>query len=130
MFDQNFNKKTFETVKQEIQAIIDKSHTFQDLYFALGKYDRTVDYFDDYTVIKCEVELDRSRMETDANYVSVIFLINWSDETLNSFIDFAVLYYAKDQDDYSDALCAFNPETCKIIKWLYDPDIPPRKGWR
>lgn len=121
LFNANFNRKAYEEVKKTIQKAISKAKSFYDLWDKLQKYDRDVKYEDDCTIIICEVELDRSLMETDCDYVGVCFYIKWYDEVDSCIIDNVALYSSETSKDYiADLLCYIHPTTCEITEWVYD----------
>ena len=121
LFNANFNQETYEVAKKPIQEAISGSKTFNELWNKLQKYDRDVEYEDDYTIISCEVELDRSHMTTEGDYVGVCFYIKWYDETDAGMIDKVELYTSETSGDYiADLLCCIHPDTCEITEWVYD----------
>lgn len=121
LFNANFNQETYEVAKKPIQEAISGSKTFNELWNKLQKYDRDVEYEDDYTIISCEVELDRSHMATEGDYVGVCFYIKWYDETDAGIIDKVELYTSETSGDYiADLLCCIHPDTCEITEWVYD----------
>ncbi len=79
-----------------------------------------MEYEDDFTIITCEVELDRSHMETEGDYVGVCFYIKWYDEADAGMIDKVALYSSEPSGEYiADLLCYINPDTCEVIEWVY-----------
>lgn len=121
LFNANFNREAYEEAKKPIQEAISGSKTFDELWSKFQKYDRDVEYEDDFTIISCEVELDRSHMETECDYVGVCFYIKWYDDTDSGVIDNVALYSSKTSNDYlADLLCYIHPDTCEITKWVYD----------
>ena len=121
LFNRNFNRDAYEKVKAPIQSIVSQSSSFVELWEGLQKYDRDVEYEDDYTIISCEVELDRSLMVTEGDYVGVCFFIKWYDETDVGMIDKVELYTSETSGDYiADLLCCIHPDTCEITEWVYD----------
>lgn len=80
-----------------------------------------MEYEDDCTIISCEVELDRSHMETEGDYVGVCFYIKWYDEADSGAISKVELYSSETSGNYlADHLCNIHPETCEITEWVYD----------
>ena len=80
LFNTNFNRKAYEEAKKPIQEAISGSKSFDELWSKLQNHECDVEYEDDCTIISCEVELDRSHMETEGDYVGVCFYIKWYDE--------------------------------------------------
>ena len=76
LFNTNFNRKAYEEAKKPIQEAISGSKSFDELWSKLQNHECDVEYEDDCTIISCEVELDRSHMETEGDYVGVCFYIN------------------------------------------------------
>lgn len=120
LFDNNFNKDAYEQAKQVIQVAISKAKTFMDLWNSLNSYERDNGFDDDYSIIYCEVELDRSHMATTADYVGVYFCICWDDETESAHIGAVSLYTSDTPDGQVECLCSFHPDTCEIIRWIYN----------
>lgn len=81
LFNANFNRRAYDKAKEPIQKAMSESKTFDEFWERIKNYDRDVEFDDDFTIITCEVELDRSHMETEGDYVGVCFYIKWSDET-------------------------------------------------
>lgn len=80
-----------------------------------------MEFDDDFTIITCEVELDRSHMETEGDYVGVCFYIKWSDETNTGTFDKVALFSSEPSGEYiADLLCYINPETCEVTEWVYE----------
>lgn len=120
LFNANFNREAYEEAKKPIQEAISGSKSFDELWGKLQKYDRDVEYEDDYTIITCEVELDRSHMETEGDYVGICFFIKWYDETNSGTISEVELYTSETSGDYiADLLCRIHPDTCEITEWVY-----------
>ena len=121
LFNANFNREAYKEAKKPIQEAVTSSKSFDQLWGQLQKYDRDVEYEDDCTIIWCEVELDRSHMKTEGDYVGVCFFIKWYDETDSGMIDKVELYTSETSGDYlADLLCCIHPETCEITEWVYD----------
>lgn len=120
LFNANFNQQAYAQAKEPIQKALSESKTFYELWEKLQKYDRDVEYEDDFTIIACEVELDRSHMETEGDYVGVCFYIKWYDETNSGIIDKVALYSSEPSGEYiADLLCYIHPETCEVTEWVY-----------
>lgn len=121
LFDRNFDRKAYEDAKELILKAIRESKSCFDLWDKLRPYDRDTEYADDCTIIWCEVELDRSRMETDGDYVGLTFYINWYDEADAGLISHVELYSTETSREYiADRLCCFDPDTCEITEWFYE----------
>ena len=121
LFNANFNRDAYEEAKKPIQEAISGSKSFDELWSKLQKYERDVEYEDDYTIISCEVELDRSHMETECDYVGVCFYIHWYDETNTGSIHHVKLFSSETSGEYlADLLCHIHPDTCEITEWVYD----------
>lgn len=119
-FNRNFNKDAYEQAKRPIQEAISKSNTFEELWNSLSGYSRDSDFDDDYSIIYCEAELDRSKMETAADYVGVYFVICWNDDTDKGWIDNVSLYTSDTPSGEVEPICFFNPKTYEITKWDYE----------
>ena len=79
-----------------------------------------MEFEDDFTIIYCGVELDRSLMKAEADYVGVNFVIKWYDETNTGKIMTASLYSTALSGQYiADLLCEIDPDTCEITEWKY-----------
>lgn len=120
LFDDNFNKAAYEQAKQVIQEAISKAKTFEDLWNSLNSYERDNDFDDDYSIIYCEVELDRSHMATGADYVGVDFNICWNDDTNKGYIEAVSLHTSDTPGREVELICFIHPDTCEITKWCYD----------
>lgn len=120
LFNANFNRRAYDKAKEPIQKAVSESKNFNELLDKISKYDRDVEYEDDFTIITCEVELDRSHMETEGDYVGVCFYIKWYDEADAGMIDKVALYSSEPSGEYiADLLCYINPDTCEVIEWVY-----------
>lgn len=71
----------------------------------------------DFLVILCYVELDRSKMETDSQYVEVCFYIVYNDVKQIGWIDAASLATADNPEDCAESICFIDLET-------YTPILP------
>lgn len=121
LFNANFSRDAYEEAKKPIQEAIAGSKSFDELWSNLQKYDRDVEYEDDCTIILCAVELDRSYLETEGDYVGVCFQIIWDDDSSSGKISSVELYSTETSCEYvADLICCINPDTCEIIEWLYD----------
>lgn len=121
LFNANFNRKAYEEAKKPIQEAISGSKSFDELWSKLQNHECDVEYEDDCTIISCEVELDRSHMETEGDYVGVCFYIKWYDEADSGTISKVELYSSETSGNYfADHLCNIHPETCEITEWVYD----------
>lgn len=120
LFNANFNRRAYDKAKEPIQKAVSESKNFNELLDKISKYDRDVEYEDDFTIITCEVELDRSHMETEGDYVGVCFYIKWYYEADAGMIDKVALYSSEPSGEYiADLLCYINPDTCEVIEWVY-----------
>lgn len=118
LFENNFSQKAYEKVKHSVETAISHSTTFKMLWEALGRYDRDVEYDDDFTIIYCGIELDRSNMQTKANYAGVRFTILWNDNIpKKSGILVAELYSSDTSSGEIEPICFFDPNTLEIVKW-------------
>ncbi len=121
LFNANFNRKAYEEAKKPIQEAISGSKSFDELWSKLQNHECDVEYEDDFTIITCEVELDRSHMETEGDYVGVCFYIKWSYETNTGTFDKVALFSSEPSGEYiADLLCYINPETCEVTEWVYE----------
>lgn len=120
LFDDNFDKNAYEQAKQSVQDTISKSKTFEELWSALSKYERDNDFDDDFSIIYCEVELDRSNMQTPANYVGMDFAICWDDNTNQGWIDKVSLHSSDTSNGEVELICFIEPNTCEVIEWCYE----------
>lgn len=121
LFNDNFNRKSYDLAKKQIQEIVSGARTFNQLWYKLGEYERDVEFFDDITIISCEVELDRSQMKTKGDYVGVCFYIKWDDEAGAGLIDNVALFSSEPSGEYvADLLCYMDPDTCEITEWVYE----------
>lgn len=120
LFDNNFDKNSYEQVKKVIQEAISKAKTFEDLWTSLNSYERDSRFDDDCSIIFCEVELDRSHMATSADYVGVDFNIYWDDNTNKGHIEAVSLHTSDTPDGEVELICFIHPDTCEITEWCYD----------
>lgn len=114
-FNRNFNREVFEKAKNKIQQALLESNSLEELWSKLKLYQRDIKYRDIFSVLLCEVELDRSKMETTADYVGVCFFIYWNEKKKKGNIKAVELYSS---DSYNgDVLyyCTIDPNTCEII---------------
>ena len=122
LYEDNFNKEAFEKAKATIQQIIDGAESFQKLYDGLQKYDRDLEFYDEYTIIFCEVELDRSQMATKADYVGLNISIFWYEDDGKEYgkIEKILLYSNEPTGDYeAERLCQLDPVTGEVTEWIY-----------
>lgn len=126
LFDANFNRRAYEQAKSPIQKAICESQCFAEVLDRLHGYEYDVEYEDDFTIISCEVELDRSHMETEGDYVGVCFDIKWFDESDSGTISRVALFSSEPSKEYiADLLCYIDPNTCEVTEWVYeDPEKP------
>ena len=118
LLNDNFNRDAFDDVKGIVNKAIAEAHSFDDLWSNLQKFDCDVEFEDNFTIIFCDAELDRSHMETSADYVGVGFMIKWYDDTNTGKIDKVSLYSTETSNDYvADLLCYIDPESCEVIEW-------------
>lgn len=117
-FDRNFNREAYYKAKETVQKAISNSASFEELWVALSRYERDVEYTDEGTIIFCEVELDRSHMETTGDYVGIDFAI-FIDEDDKGRIEEASLFTSDTSSGDVELLCLINPNTCEVIEW-YD----------
>lgn len=121
LFNANFNRRAYDKAKEPIQKAISESKNFDELWERIKNYDRDVEFEDDFTIITCEVELDRSHMETEGDYVGVCFYIKWYDEADAGMIDKVALYSSEPSGEYiADLLCYINPDSCEVTEWVYE----------
>lgn len=121
MFKRNFNQEAFDQARATIQKYIDGADTFLKMYDSLKNYDRDIEYYDDYTIIICEVELDRSKMTTTADYVGLNFSIFWYEEDGKEYgkIEKVLLYSNEPTGEYeAERLCQLNPVTGEVTEWI------------
>ncbi len=121
MFKRNFDQEAFDKAKATIQQLIDGAKSFQNLYESLRKYDRDLEFYDEYTIIFCEVELDRSKMTTTADYVGLNFFIYWYEEDGKEYgkIEKILLYSNEPTGEYeADRICQLDPSG-NITEWIY-----------
>ncbi len=119
LFNDNFNQDAFDDIKSIVNKAITDSHSFDDLWSNLQNFDCDVEFEDNVTIILCDAELDRSHMETSADYVGVGFIIKWFDETNTGKIDKVSLCSTETSSDYvADLLCYIDPNSCEVIEWV------------
>lgn len=124
LFNDNFNRQVYDLAKNAIQKAVSESRSFGSLWGKLHKYDCDVEYEDDFTIISCEVELDRSQMKTKGDYVGLCFYIKWYDETNSGIIDTVALYSSEPSGEYeADLLCYIDPNTCEVAEWVYETPV-------
>lgn len=127
IFNENFDPVAYAEAVAPIQEAINQSKAAFGLYRRLEKLEYAkkcecpdIEYGDDYTIVWCDVELDRSRMATDADYVAVGLRIHWYDEEKFGKIVDCRLYSTVFSKAYlADELCRFNPESFMIMDWFY-----------
>lgn len=121
-FERNFNREAYEKAKVPIQQALSNAKNFRELWDSLSPHNRDIQYWDNFTVLLCEVELDRSKMETTADYVGVSFFIYWNDKKNKGKIRTVELYSSDSFNGEVQYYCSINPDTCEIvsieqIKW-------------
>lgn len=127
IFAANFDPVAYENAIAPINDAIAQSKTALELYYKLRELERDkkceyidTEHWDDCTIIMCNVELDRSRMSTDADYVSAFLKIRWDEEEKRGEIWLPYLFSNVFSKGYhADALCRFNTESFDIMEWLY-----------
>lgn len=118
LFDNNFSKESYEQAKQIVQNAMTSSDSFEKLWNNLRGYERDVEYEDCFTIIYCEMELDRKSMRTQADYVGVRFTIFWNDDDPRDSTISEVELYTSDTPNHKISLmCFFNPDTLEIVRW-------------
>ena len=126
LFERNFDKETFEKVKAPVMEILKKPKPFlkfreelQSIYEDVG-----YDYYDECIVARWDVELDRSQMETNADYVGVTFYLAYYDqEDWGELLD-TELYTNEMTGEYiADPICFFDSQTYEITRWRYKGKI-------
>ena len=127
IFAENFDPIAYEEAVAPIKKAIAESKAPDELYFNLKKLKMPgrceaidMEFTDDFTMLWVDVELDRSRMATEADYVGVNLYIEWYDSKKCGAIKSAFLYSTVFSKQYlADELCIFDPETYMIRVWLY-----------
>lgn len=144
LFQNNFDAEAFDNLKLSIQKKIAEAPGLNELMsqlkvtkgvqcvefaddddldnadFVLG-YRSEEDDSCDFLVILCYVELDRSKMETNSQYVEVCFYIVYNDVKQTGWIDAASLASADNPEDYAESICFFDLET-------HTPILPQEEG--
>lgn len=118
-FNRNFNQEAYYKAKADIQKIISAASNFGELWTNLWPYEKDSEYIEEGTIILCEVELDRSQMETEADYVGVTFDI-LVDESDKGRIVGVSLYTSDTPDGEVELMCYFNHNTCEVLEWCDD----------
>lgn len=113
-FNRNFNAEAFEKAKKVVLDAISKSSSSLELWQNLSGYDRDIRYMDNYTVFLCDMELDRSKMETTADYVGVSLFIYWNERNNTAKIRYAELYSSESYNKEVLFWFGFNPNTYEI----------------
>lgn len=122
LYEDNFNKEAFDKAKTTIQQFIDNAESFQNLYDSLQNYERDIEYYDEYTIIFCEVELDRSQMATTGDYVGLNFSIYWYEDNGKEYgkIEKILLYSNEPTHEYeAERLCQLDPDSGEVTEWIY-----------
>lgn len=127
IFNENFDFQTFKDAVEPVIKCLTGAHTPSEIGERMKALENSkkCDWFDlefeDFkTIIWCDIELDRSQMETEADFVGVTILIDWEDAKGIGTIKTAYLYSTVFSKDYlADELCRFDPETFQIMEWLY-----------
>lgn len=143
LFHRNFDPEAFDKIKVSIQKVIKESPGVMDLLNQLREIPSVVcaefsedddlvdqdfepDYVSseedacDFLVICCFAELDRSRMETESQYVEVCFYIVYNDLETRGWIEAASLATADNEEDCAEKLCFFNLNTHEPTDWCAD----------
>lgn len=118
-FNRNFDREAYSTAKAKVQKIISEANSYGKLWTGLCMYEKDVEFTDDGTIIFCEVELDRSHMETSCDYVGVTFDILIGEDDKGSIIG-ASLYTSDTNDGEVELLCFINHNTCEVTEWDSD----------
>lgn len=125
LFNDNFDRQAFDKVKGIMEQAIAKAGNFEGLIYALRDFNHDVEFEDNFTIISCDVELDRSGMKTAASYVGVTIVIKWDDKANKGKIDIAELYSNELTGQYeADLLCVIDADTYEVIHWVYDGPMP------
>lgn len=127
VFDENFDPIAYEEAIAPVKEAMAESKAGFGLFRRLQKLEYAkkcecpdIEYGDDCSIIRCDLELDRSRMATDADYVGVHLYIEWDEEKKCGEIKLAWLYSTAFSKEWlADELCRFNPKTFYILEWLY-----------
>lgn len=120
LFDNNFNKESYEQAKRIVQNAITSSSSFEMLWNNLREYERDVEYEGTSTIIYCEMELDKKPMQTQTDYVGIQFTILWDDNQSVGMI-FGVELYTSDTPNHEIMpMCFFNPDTLEIVRWNHN----------
>lgn len=127
IFNENFSSQAYEDAVKSVMECLTGAHTPSEIGERMKTLENSkkCDWFDlefeDFkTIIWCDIELDRSKMETEADYVGVHLRIDWEDAKGNGKILIASLFSTVFSKDYiADELCRFDPETFQIMEWLY-----------
>lgn len=127
LFENNFDRQAYDEAKKEVERLFSDWKTDEELLGTLRKYDWDMWGAEDYIFHYCVIEMDRSRMNTTADYVSVEFIIMCDYFDMHKFqIVDALLYSNEISKDYiADRLCHFDPNTCEVTKWLFKPGRKP-----
>lgn len=124
-FDDNFDRIAYQEAKANLLKRISEADSFESFWRALDCFENhDIDYTDTDNIVYCDIELDRKRMNTDASYVGVTFILLWLEREKKAVLNTSILYSnQKSQDEFADMLCYIDPDTCEVINWVYGVDI-------
>ncbi len=145
LFRQNFDGETIEKIKNSIQKSVEKATSLHGLINELNQIeyiqciepaDNDLDNEDfvpsyisdepdscDFMIYQCYAELDKSRLNTNSEYVEICFYVVWNDVKKHGWIDAATLGVSYNPQDYAEPICFFDLSTYEPIRWCNDTNI-------
>lgn len=132
-FDKEAYKAAIDKVLNVARDVVSKpvrerdsliSHHFMSLYHALGKIDPAsdVEYLDNTTMFRVNVEVDNLNMSTNAEYVGLDVYVGFNEESNDIWNVALLLYYGEhidiDKGIFANPICWLNPLTYEITKWV------------
>ena len=114
----NFNKEACDRAMEPLLKIYKESHSIMELFQKTRDYWRDTECYEDGILLRAEVELDRTDMETTADYVGISVYFFEDYETKEIILDLIELYTTDTPDGIVEPICFLDPVTYKPLKWV------------
>lgn len=116
IFERYFPKATFQTIKTEVESIMDSCSDLMELYQKISNLYTDINYVGDSAIIIRPYELESVGSKGDILCHVIDFIIAWNlDENKGQFLDMEYLFVkTRDPDDIAEYICTFSPQTLEI----------------
>lgn len=118
-FERNFDAVAMNKAMDQIHKIAIESHSAIELWNNLEGFDRTSDNAGDVECFMVDIEINRSRMATAADYVGISVYMEIGYENSDCLITSIELYTSDTPTGEVEPICLLDPVTLEPVKWTY-----------